>query len=43
MTAYQQRLAPETKVKICRLDVLPSEKEVHASDRIEAEGGQAEG
>jgi hypothetical protein len=22
MTAYQQRLAPETKVKICRLDVL---------------------
>jgi hypothetical protein len=20
MTAYQQRLAPETKVKICRLD-----------------------
>jgi len=22
MTAYQQRLAPETKIKICRLDIL---------------------
>jgi hypothetical protein len=25
MTAYQQRLAPDTKVKICGLDFLPSE------------------
>jgi hypothetical protein len=25
MTAYQQRLAPETRVKICGLDVLPPE------------------
>jgi len=26
MTAYQQRLAPETKVKICRLDVPPEDQ-----------------
>jgi hypothetical protein len=25
MAAYQQRLAPETKIKICRLDILRSE------------------
>ena len=25
MTAYQRRLAPETIIKICRLDVLPSD------------------
>jgi hypothetical protein len=32
MTAYQQRLAPETKVKICRLDVLPSEGQISDSN-----------
>jgi hypothetical protein len=31
MTAYQQRLAPETKVKICRLDV-PSEDQISGSN-----------
>jgi len=25
MAAYQQRLAPETKIKLCRLDILRSE------------------
>jgi hypothetical protein len=33
MTAYQQRLAPETKVKICQLDVLPSEDQIGGSNR----------
>ena len=28
MTAYWQRLAPETKAKVCRLDVLPSEDQI---------------
>ena len=32
MTAYQQRLAPETKVKICRLEVLPSEDQISGSN-----------
>jgi hypothetical protein len=32
MMAYQQRLAPETKVKICRLDVLPSEDQISRSN-----------
>jgi hypothetical protein len=32
MTAYQQRLAPETKEKICRLDVLPSEDQISGSN-----------
>jgi len=31
MTAYQQRLAPETKVKICRFDV-PSEDQISGSN-----------
>src|SRR6516164_3765837 len=31
MTAYQQRLAPETKVKICRLDV-PSYDKISGSN-----------
>ena len=31
MTAYQQRLAPETKVKICRLDV-PSDDQISGSN-----------
>jgi hypothetical protein len=28
MAAYQQRLAPETKIKICRLDISRSENEL---------------
>jgi hypothetical protein len=32
MTAYQQRLAPETRVKISRLDVLPSEDQISGSN-----------
>jgi len=32
MTAYQQRLAPETRVKISRLDVLPSEDRISGSN-----------
>jgi hypothetical protein len=32
MTAYQQRLAPETRVKISRLDVLPSEGQISGSN-----------
>src|SRR6516225_9599719 len=28
IAAYQQRLAPETKIKICRLDILRSENEL---------------
>ena len=32
MTAYQQRLAPETKMKICRLDVLPSDDQTGGSN-----------
>jgi hypothetical protein len=32
MTAYQQRLAPETRVKISRLDVLPSDGQISGSN-----------
>jgi hypothetical protein len=32
MTAYQRRLAPETRVKISRLDVLPSEDQISGSN-----------
>jgi hypothetical protein len=31
-TAYQQRLVPETKVKICQLDVLPWEDQINGSN-----------
>jgi hypothetical protein len=32
MTAYQQRLTPETRVKISRLDVLSSEGQISGSN-----------
>jgi hypothetical protein len=32
MTAYQRRLAPETIIKICRLDVLPSDDQTGGSN-----------
>jgi hypothetical protein len=32
MTAYQQRLAPETKLKICQVNVLPSEDQISGSN-----------
>jgi hypothetical protein len=38
MTAYQQQLAPETKVKICRLDV-PSEDQISGSNLLQPAGG----
>jgi hypothetical protein len=32
MTAYQERLAPETKVKIYQLDVSPWEDQINGSN-----------
>jgi hypothetical protein len=32
MTAYQLRLAPETRVKICQLDVFPWEDQINGSN-----------